>query len=44
MLTQAENIVKIEGLLSEIDLNYGNFTKDGKTVDTISGIIKVRVT
>lgn len=43
MLTQAENIVKIEGLLSEIDLNYGNYVKDGKTVDTISGTIKVRV-
>ena len=43
MLTQAENIVKIEGLLSEIDLNYGSYTKDGKPVETISGIIKVKV-
>lgn len=43
MLTQAENIVKIEGLLSEIDLNYGSFVKDGRTIDTVSGIIKVKV-
>lgn len=43
MLAQAENVVKIEGLLSEIDLNYGSFTKDGKTIETVSGTIKVRV-
>lgn len=44
MLTQAENVVKIEGLLSEIDLNYSNYTKDGKKIDSITGAIKIRVT
>lgn len=43
MLKQAENSVKIEGILSEIDLKTGTSTKNGKTVDYISGSIKVRV-
>lgn len=38
------NIVKIEGVLSEIDLNYGSFQKNGTTVDSIGGVIKIRVT
>ena len=43
MLRQAENKVKIEGLLSEINLKYGSYVKDGATVDTIGGDIKVLV-
>lgn len=43
MLREAENRVKIEGVLSEIDVKYGSFVKDGKTVETIGGTIKVQV-
>jgi hypothetical protein len=43
MYRQAENKVKIEGILSEIDLNYGSFTRDGAPVETIGGSIKVLV-
>ena len=44
MLRQAENKVKIEGILSEIDLKTGSFKKkDGSTVDSIGGTIKVKV-
>lgn len=43
MLKQAENTVRIEGILSEINLKYGSFVKDGRTVDTIGGNIKVLV-
>jgi hypothetical protein len=44
MLRQAENSVKIEGILSEIDLKTGSTEKNGKTVEYIGGSIKVRVT
>lgn len=44
MLESKENSVKIEGILSEIDLEAGSYTKDGKSVDKIGGSIKVRVT
>lgn len=37
------NVVKIEGVLSEIDLKKGSYTKDGITSNIISGDIKVRV-
>ena len=43
MLRQADNKVRIEGLLSEINLKYGSYVKDGVTVDTIGGDIKVLV-
>lgn len=43
MLRQAKNRVKIEGILSEIDLKYGSYVRNGSTVDTIGGTIKVRV-
>lgn len=43
MLRQAENSVKIEGILSEIKLEYGSYLKDGKTVENIGGSITVRV-
>lgn len=33
----AKNEVYIEGILSEIDLKNGSFTKDGKTNEYISG-------
>ena len=44
MLESKENSVKIEGILSEIDLEAGSYVKDGKTVEKIGGSIKVRVT
>ena len=44
MLKQAENSVKIEGILSEIDLKTGTSNKKGKTTEYIGGSIKVRVT
>lgn len=43
MLREAENIVKIEGILSETDLKYGSYMKNGKNMDTISGSIKIKV-
>lgn len=39
-LREAENRVKIRGVLSEIDLKYGSFMKDGKPAETIGGVIK----
>ena len=44
MLESKENSVKIEGILSEVDLETGSYVKDGKTVEKIGGSIKVRVT
>lgn len=44
MLKQAENSVKIEGILSEIDLKTGTSVKNGKSTEYIGGSIKVRVT
>lgn len=43
MLRQAENRVRIEGILSEINLKYGSYVKNGRTVDNIGGDIKVLV-
>ena len=43
MLRQAENKVRIEGILSEINLKYGSFVKNGATVDNIGGNIKLLV-
>ena len=37
------NKVKIEGILSEIDMKYTSYMKDGVSQDAISGTIKVRV-
>lgn len=37
------NVVKIEGVLSEINLKYGSYAKNGKTNKTVTGNIKVRV-
>ena len=45
MIKEAENKVTIEGLLSEVDLNYGSFIKKttGEKVNSIGGTIKVQV-
>ena len=43
MLRQAENRIKLEGILSETDLKYGSFVKNGDTVESIGGSIKVLV-
>ena len=43
MLQSKENRVKIEGILSEIDLKTGSFKKNGQDVNSIGGTIKVRV-
>ena len=43
MLRQAENRVRIEGILSEINLKYGSYMKNGTPVNTIGGDIKVLV-
>ena len=42
-MRQAENRVKIEGILAETDLKYGSFEKNGETVESIGGSIKVLV-
>ena len=44
MLRQAENRVKIEGILSEIDISPKPFKKNGKEVEAIGGSIIVKVT
>lgn len=43
MLQTKENTVKIEGILSEVDIKTGSFTKNGATVESVGGVIKVRV-
>ena len=44
MLRQAENKVKIEGILAEVDLKPGSFKKDGKDMESIGGSILIKVT
>ena len=43
MLRQAENRCRIEGILSEINLKYNSFMKNGVPTDAIGGDIKVLV-
>lgn len=45
MIREAENNVRIEGILSEVDLKYGSFTKKatGEQVNSIGGSIKIQV-
>lgn len=43
MFRQAENKVKIEGVLAETDLKYSSFQKEGSDVEAIGGSIKVLV-
>lgn len=42
-MRQAKNDTIIEGILSEIDLDYGSYNKNGVPTKTIGGTIKVRV-
>ena len=44
MLRQAENRVKIEGILAEINIKPGTFNKNGQTMESIGGSITVKVT
>ena len=44
MLRQAENRVKVEGILAEIDIKPGHFNKNGQMMDSIGGSIIVKVT
>lgn len=44
MLRQAENRVRIEGILAEIDIKPGTFIKNGQTMESIGGSITVKVT
>lgn len=43
MLRQAENRVKIEGILAEVNIAPGSFNKNGQTVESIGGSITVKV-
>lgn len=45
MLNQIKdgNIVRIEGILSEVELEYKDFVKNGNTVKAVGGVIKIRV-
>jgi len=43
MLRQAENRIRVEGILSEIDLRYGSYMKNGTNMETVGGTIKVLV-
>lgn len=43
MLRQAENRVKIEGILAEIDIKPGSFNKNGQMMESIGGSIIVKV-
>ena len=42
-MRQAENKVRIEGILAENDIEYGSYVKAGKTIECIRGTIKVLV-
>ena len=42
-MKEAKNEVRIEGILSEIDIKVGSFEKNGTAVENIAGLIKVRV-
>lgn len=43
MLKQKENKVKVEGILSEIDIKPTTFKKDGRDVEAVGGSIIVKV-
>ena len=43
MLREAENIVRIEGILSETDLKYSSFEKNGTKINSVGGVIKIQV-
>lgn len=43
MIQQKMNEVKVEGILSEIDIKETSFVKNGKTVNALTGSVKIRV-
>ena len=43
MLRQAENKIKIEGVLAEVDIKPGSFKKNGQDMESIGGSILVKV-
>lgn len=43
MLREARNKVEINGILSEVDLDYGSMIKNGSPMTTIKGTVKIRV-
>ena len=43
MLETRENKVKLEGILSEVDLKPTSFLKDGKEMKAVGGQIKIRI-
>ena len=43
MIREAENVARIEGILSETDLKYGSFEKNGEKKNSIGGVIKIQV-
>ena len=43
MIREAENVVRIEGILSETDLKYSTFEKNGEKKNSIGGVIKIQV-
>ena len=42
-MRQAENIVRIEGILSEVNIEKGSFQKGTNTVESIGGSIQIKV-
>lgn len=42
-MRQAVNRVRIEGILSEIDLGYHTYDKQGRVTDCVRGTVKIRV-
>jgi len=43
MIAQTENKVRIEGILSEINITPRSFKRDNNTVNALSGIVTIRV-
>lgn len=40
---KGQNFARVEGILSEIDLKYNSYVKNGVTVESIGGMVKVLV-
>lgn len=43
-IRQAENIVRIEGILNEVDIKESSYVRNGKTIECISGRIYIKTT
>lgn len=43
VLREAENVVKIEGIVAEVRIEESSFQKDGKTVEVIKGDVDIQV-